>query len=185
LYFGLIGLAYLLVEIPLIQRFILFLGHPAYALTAILFTLLLFSGLGSRLSDRISLRISLIILTVLLLLSPFLLPKFFDRSLGLVLPLRLVLTVIVLAPLGFLMGISFPQGIGWVHGNQENAGTYLIPWIWAVNGAASVVASVLAALLSLSLGFDWVLRLGALCYAAAWLTFMVSEYRSPFPPPHR
>jgi hypothetical protein len=185
MYFGLIGLAYLLVEIPLIQGFILFLGHPAYALSAILFTLLLFSGVGSRLSDRIPLQISLIILALILLVSPFLLPALFDLTLGLALPLRLTLTIVVLAPLGFLMGIPFPRGIGWLLGGQESAESILIPWIWAVNGAASVVASVLAALLALTLGFSWVLRLGALCYATAWLVFKVSGCWRPFPRPLR
>jgi SAM-dependent methyltransferase len=183
LYFGLIGLAFMQVEIPLIQRFILFLGHPAYALTAILFSLLSSSALGSRLSSRIPLRLALGLLVVLLLAAPLLLPRVFGVSLGQPLGLRLLITVLVIAPVGFLMGIPFPGGIRWMVGAEGVASQ--IPWIWAVNGAASVVSSVLAALLALSFGFDWVLRIGALAYAGAWLAVMAKGGWDPSRPPHQ
>jgi hypothetical protein len=175
-YFGLIGLAFMLVEIPLIQRFILFLGQPAYALTAVLFTLLFFSALGSRSSSRVSLRFAVALLVVLLLTSPWLLPVVFRQALGLPLAYRLGVTVVVVAPFGYLMGIPFPGGIRWMLGGDGRPSQ--VPWIWAVNGAASVVASVLAALLALSFGFDWVLRLGALCYAGAWLAVRAGSRRA-------
>jgi len=174
-YFGLIGLAYLLVEMPLIQSFILFLGQPAYAMTTVLFTLLLFSGLGSRLSERVPARPALLLLVILLVAIPRLLPAVFTQALGLPLGMRLVLSCLLLAPLGFLMGIPFPAGIRRIV--QYPGHTTLIPWVWAVNGAASVISAVLAALIALSLGFSWVLGLGALCYAAAWLTGM--GFQSP------
>jgi hypothetical protein len=183
LYFGLIGLAFMQVEIPLIQRFILFLGHPAYALTAILFSLLSSSALGSRLSDRIPLRLALGLLVALLLAAPWLLPLVFGATLGQALWVRLLITVAVIAPLGFLMGIPFAGGIRWMVTEDQNA--VQIPWIWAVNGAASVVSSVLAALLALSFGFDWVLRIGALAYAGAWLAVILKGRRGPFQPPPR
>lgn len=176
-YFGLIGLAYLFVEIPLIQRFILFLGQPAYALTAVLFTLLLFSGLGSRIAHRVPHRLALVLVAVVALGLPQVLPSVFALSLGLPLELRLVETVVVLAPLGILMGMPFPLGIRWL----ERATPDLVPWAWGVNGAASVVSSVLAALLALSFGFSAVLAAGALCYGAAWLTVMVSAPPAPGP----
>ena len=193
LYFVLIGLAYLLVEIPLIQRFILYLGHPAYAMTAVLFALLLFSALGSARADRLPLRPSLGALIILLLGLPLLLPTLFELTLGLPLTLRLIITIIVLAPIGFLMGIPFPAGIRWltetidrsggVTPGEKSIGVTHIPWIWAANGASSVVSSILAALLALSFGFSWVLGVGALCYAGAWLTVMASIWfarsRSP------
>ncbi len=174
-YFGLIGLAYLFVEIPLIQRFILFLGQPAYALTAVLFTLLLFSGLGSRIAHRVPHRLALVLVAVVALGLPQVLPGVFALSLGLPLELRLVETVVVLAPLGLLMGMPFPLGIRWL----ERAAPGLVPWAWGVNGAASVVSSVLAALLAISFGFSTVLVAGALCYGAAWLTVMVSAPPAP------
>ncbi len=167
-YFGLIGLAYLLIEIPLMQRFILFLGSPAYALATILFTLLLFSGLGSQFSRRAPLRLSLIALGALALSLPVLLPLIFSRTLSWALPFRLGLTAALLAPVGLLMGIPFPAGIDGLLTQRSRSS--LISWAWAVNGAASVIASVLAALLALSFGFGWVLRLGALLYLAACIT---------------
>ncbi len=179
LYFAFIGFAFLLVEIPLIQRFILYLGHPAYAMTTVIFTLLLLSALGSRLSEHIPLRWALAVLVILLLISPLWLSPIFALTLGLPLALRLALTVLLLAPLGFLMGIPFPAGIRWATESLRPDAdlppsafrllpSALIPWLWAVNGAASVVASVLAALLVLTFGFGWVLQIGALCYAGAW-----------------
>jgi len=72
----------------------------------------------------------------------------------------------VLAPLGLLMGTAFPGGLAWL---RERAPGW-IPWAWAINGCASVLASVLAAMLALSAGFSWVLVAAALSYTAAWLT---------------
>ena len=79
---------------------------------------------------------------------------------------RLLATVVSLAPLGLLMGTAFPGGLAWLRGRSPG----LIPWAWAVNGCASVLASVLAALLALSAGFSWVLFAAALAYAGAWFT---------------
>lgn len=180
-YFGLIGFAFMLVEIPLIQRSILFLGNPAYAMTAVLFSLLFFSALGSRFSSHFSLRFSIGFLAILLLAAPWLMEGAFRLTLGLPLMIRLGITTMLIAPAGFLMGIPFPGGIQWMLGGQSHSSQ--IPWIWAVNGAASVVSSVLAALLALSFGFDWVLRIGALCYAGAWLAARVGARWARLSPP--
>jgi hypothetical protein len=175
LYFGLLGAAFLFVELPLMQRFILYLGQPAYAVALVIFSVLLFSGLGSAWCNRIPLGTALAVLAILLLAVPAGLQLLFARTLGLPLALRFFLTVLTLAPLGFLMGVPFPAGIGRVEPGERAAShddprAVSIPWIWAVNGASSVVSSILAALLALTFGFSWVLRLGALCYAGAWLT---------------
>ncbi len=175
-YFGLIGLAYLLVEIPLLQRFILYLGHPAYSIAAILFTLLFFSGLGSRWGQRIALGQALACLAALLVAAPALFPVLFNHTLGWPLAGRLALTAVCLAPAGFLMGMPLPGGVRLLSGEGH---TILIPWAWATNGAASVIASVLAALLALSFGFSRVLWLGAACYAGAWaITALYLKNRS-------
>jgi hypothetical protein len=174
-YFGLLGLGFLFVEIPLMQRFILFLGQPIYAFTAVLATLLLFSGLGSMAAPWLSRprtrlgaldhRRTLPLLVLMILLYPIGLSILFRALLGAPWAVRLLITVASLAPLGFLLGIPFPSGLAWL---QQRAPT-LIPWAWAVNGCASVLASVLAAILALSLGFSWVLVAAALSYAGAWL----------------
>jgi hypothetical protein len=183
LYFAWIGFAYLLIEIPLLQSFILYLGHPAYAMSGVLFSLLLFSGLGSRFGVRIQLRNCLAILVVVLVVLPILLPLLINRSLGFPLAGRFILSVLVLAPVGFLMGIPFPGGIAWLLAGEQRTG--LVPWAWGVNGAASVVSAVLAALLALSFGFSWVLTIGAICYAAAWFTVTVTQPAARFPRPDR
>ncbi|HEY3476103.1 MAG TPA: hypothetical protein VGK56_15930, partial [Anaerolineales bacterium] len=103
-YFGLLGFAFLFVEIPLLQRFILYLGQPAFAFTTVLFSLLFFSGLGSRFSDRIPVRLSLPVLVILTVATPLLLPGFFSATLGLPLTIRMGLTALILSPLGLLMG---------------------------------------------------------------------------------
>ena len=181
LYFGLIGFGFMLVEIPLIQRFILFIGQPAYSLAAVLFSLLLFSGIGSQLSPKLSLKKALGSLALLLIIFPLLLPGIFELTLGLAFPSRLLITILLLLPIGLLMGIPFSGGILWMRNISAN--TAVIPWIWAINGSASVIASVLAALLAISLGFQLVLQIGALCYASAWIIVIVKGRSQPRPAP--
>jgi hypothetical protein len=181
-YFGLIGLAYLLVEIPLIQRFILYLGQPAYAMTMVLFTLLLFSGIGSALSSRIPIWLALGVLCVLLFSFPALLPAIFNRTLGTSLPMRIGLSILILAPLGLCMGMPLPAGIHWIGKQTDQGGSGnipLIPWVWAVNGTASVVAAVLAALLALTFGHGLVFLAGACCYLGSWIMAVVMGHLRP------
>jgi len=176
-YFAFIGFAFLLVEIPLIQRFILYLGNPAFAMSTVLFSLLLFSSFGSQLSHRIPFKLAIGLLVILQAILLWGLPVLFRTTLGWSLASRLGVSILVLAPLGFLMGIPFPGGVGWlVHERQASS---LIPWIWGVNGAASVVSAVLAALLVLSLGFTWVLIIGTVCYLCSLVTVVVASYIHP------
>lgn len=178
-YFGLIGFGFMLVEIPLIQRFILFIGQPAYSLATVLFSVLLFSGIGSQYSSKIPLKTALGVLALWLAILPILLPVTFNLALGLAFTIRLLITVLVLIPTGFLMGIPFSGGIFWLQKKPFSPGMIpgMIPGIWAVNGAASVIASVLAALLAISVGFTLVFLAGALCYACASL-IVISQERS-------
>jgi hypothetical protein len=164
-YFGLIGLAFLLVEIPLVQHLILYLGHPAYALTIALFSILLFSGIGSLNSERFPQRNAIAVLVALILLMPWLLDIIFDLTMGSTLVIRVVVATFTLAPLGFLMGIPFPSGVTKI----KAATPEIIPWIWGVNGSFSVISSILAALIALSFSFSWSLMAGAACYGGAWL----------------
>ena len=183
LYFGSIGIAYLFVEIPLIQKFILFTDNPAYAITLVLFSLLLFSGLGSQMSGYIRTQHAILLLAVMVSTYPALLGILFERSLGYPTPIKLVTSVFVLAPLGFLMGLPFPAGIRTL--SAWNSHRVLIPWAWGINGAASVISSILAALLALSRGFPLVLILGGACYASAWIMGMVMASLNPVQPPPR
>jgi hypothetical protein len=175
-YFSLLGLAFLLVEIPLIQRFILYLGHPAYAFTISLFSILLFSGMGSQNAERFTQWKALGALILLVATTPWTLPWLFNLTLGFPLATRMALAVLALAPLGFLMGMPFPQGIS----RLASLAPELIAWAWGVNGAFSVIASILAALIALSLGFRWTLLAGAACYAGVWMmAVLVKDWRHP------
>jgi hypothetical protein len=164
-YFGLLGLGYLLVEIPLLQQFILYLSHPAYAVGIVLFTLLACSGVGSLISDRLPWAVVLVLPGVVVGYV-LILPQMAGAALGASLPVRILFTVVVLAPAGILMGVPFPKGLALLGARSPR----LVPWAWGINGAVSVVASVLAALLAFDWGFSAVLGLGALCYVLAWLT---------------
>ncbi|MBC7250729.1 MAG: hypothetical protein H5T62_10645 [Anaerolineae bacterium] len=174
-YFALLGLGYLLVEIPLIQRFILFLGHPIYAFATVLFSLLLFSGIGSLLARRVPALAALALLCGAILIYPAALPFAFRALLGWSLAWRLAVAAVGLAPLGLLMGMPFPTGIA----TLETRAPHLIPWAWAINGCASVLSSILAAMLALSWGFWSVLLLAAIAYAGALLTLLLQGRSRP------
>ena len=163
LYFSLLGIGYLWIEIPLMQRFILFLGQPTYAFGVVLFALLLASGIGSVLSTRINGIAALLALVGLVLLYPLVLPWLFERALGLSLAARVVITVLSVAPVGLLMGVPFPKGI--VSLGRE--APELVSWVWGINGCASVISSILSMILSISFGFSTVLVLACATYAMA------------------
>jgi len=188
IYFGMIGLAFLLVEMPMIQQFILYLDHPTYAMAVVLFSLLLFSGFGSRWGSKIlSISAALLILLVFLTGWLFLLPALLHATLGLPLAARISISIISIAPIGFLMGIPFPAGLEWMREyipfDEKNHTEGMVAWLWAVNGSTSVIASILSSLLSLSFGFNRTLIVGMICYLGAWI--MVSDLGRRFEPLHR
>ena len=164
LYFGSLGAGYLLIEIPLIQSLGLPLDQPALSLATVLFILLLASGLGSLLSPRVSLRPALFILVLTISLLTIALPAFVHWILPLPLYARIALSIVILLPLGTLMGVPFVSGLATLEINSPQ----LIPWAWAINGALSGVSGVLAAMISLSLGFQATLFAGGLIYLVAW-----------------
>ena len=175
-YFGLLGMAFLFVEIPLIQRWILPLGYPTYAFAAVVLVLLVLSGVGSALAGschRLG-RSAPGILALLVAASAAGGQLIVHQALGWPLSGRLVLAAISLAPLGLMMGMPFPVGLAWLEAEAPG----LIPWAWAVNGCASVIASVLAAMLALSYGFSAVLCAGAAAYLGAWVVLGGSGARS-------
>lgn len=164
-YFALLGGGYLLAEIPLMQRFILFLDQPTFAFSLVLGALLLSSGLGSLVTARIPRRAALVGLVLTLLAAAVGLGPAFHTLLGWPLWARLLTAALMLAPVGFLMGIPFPAGLR----RATNQHRDLVPWAWAVNGCASVVSAVLATMLALEAGFTAVLLVAVLCYALAGL----------------
>lgn len=168
-YFACLGLAFLFVEVPLAQRFILLLDQPVTALAVVLFAILLFSGLGSLTVKRWRLPVGLALLILLIVLYPLLLRPVTGLALGQPEWVRILLTILIIAPLGYLMGLPFAGGLQVVETNEAE----LVPWAWAINGSFSVISSVLAVMVALSWGFSTVLWLGAAAYAGALLSFRV------------
>lgn len=165
IYFASLGAAYLMVEIPLLQRMTLLLERPSHSLGIVLFTLLLASGVGSLLSARLPLRPCLLALVAILLATRWLLSPAISAALTWPLPARIFLAVLLMSPAGLLMGVPFATGLR----RLEARAPGLIPWAWAVNGATSGVSGVLAALIALDAGQSTTLLAAALAYAIAWL----------------
>ena len=161
LYFIAVGFGFILVEISLIQRFVLFLGHPTYALTVVVFLLLLSSGAGSvaarqRITSGSRILPLLGIIAAIIVIDVALLPWLLSAAIGLPFVIKLFVSGIVLAPLGFLMGMPFPTGLRLVK---------TVEWAWALNAAASVLGSVMAMIIAIHFG----LTITLLCAAAAYL----------------
>jgi hypothetical protein len=168
-----IGVGYILVEIALLHRFTLHLGHPTHALRVVLFSLLLFSGLGSLLSGRArsgpAVRAVLVAaaLTVIAVCTVYalLLPRWLAPAVGWSFGGRLALCLGLVAVPALAMGMLLPSGLRLLGGRHAE----IVPWAWGLNGAASVLGSVLAMFISLHHGFAATLLGGAFAYALALL----------------
>lgn len=163
-YFALIGTAFMFVEITLIQKFILFLGHPLYSAAFIIFSLLFSSGVGSLSSAKLlgknitrNLRRGLILCAGLIAAYAFILSALNETLIALGPLTKMLLAFLMIFPLGFLMGIPFPTGIRLLDLQEKR----LIPWAWAVNAFSSVVSSVLALLVAFWAGYTLALLLAA------------------------
>ena len=178
LYFVAVGLGYILVEIAFIQRFVLFLGHPTYALTVVIFLLMLSSGAGSLFSRRWLPRtelawMPLVLVIVALIGNVFVLPRALPAWVGFGFGYRLAVCGMLLIPLGFVMGMPFPTGMRALAGSvsdvsvgaagEDNA----VEWAWAMNAAASVLGSVLAMVIAIQFGLTVTLCCGVAAYVLA------------------
>jgi hypothetical protein len=178
-YFAALGLGFMTIEISLMQRFILFLGHPIYSLTVILFSLLFFAGLGSLTTNAIGVsaggRVAWIVLalTVVLTFYVFALPTILHSVLYLPKMAKIVLSIVLLAPLGYLMGMPFPLGMKLADATAPR----MVPWLWGINGTLSVLASALSVFLALNLGFTLVALVGQAAYAVAFLAVLLGNAR--------
>jgi hypothetical protein len=181
LYFVAVGLGYILVEIAFIQRFVLFLGHPTYALTVVVFLLLLSSGVGSLrskkwLAEPGRVWIPLIFITGGILLYVWMLPRLLNTAIGLPFTVKLFISGGLLIPLGLLMGMPFPTGLRALASDPaegprlpENEATEnAIEWAWALNAGASVLGSVLAMVVAIQFGLTITLACGAAAYLTAF-----------------
>jgi hypothetical protein len=188
LYFVAVGLGYILVEIAFIQRFVLFLGHPTYALTVVIFLLLLSSGAGSLSSRRWLPNtargwIPLVILVLAIALYTWGLTSLLTSLIGLPFFVKLVVSAVVLVPLGFAMGMPFPTGLRAIAntaavelpaselGEPANSDDNAVEWAWAMNAASSVLGSVLATVIAIHFGLNITVACGAAAYLLSLMLF--------------
>lgn len=175
IYFASLGLAYIMIEICLIQKFTLFLGQPVYTLLTVISTLLIFSGIGSAVSDKIVKLIKnnifilfsfICIYSILIgLLSPWLI----ESLVRLDILFRVLVSAAIIAPLAVAMGIPFPLGMKQIDLPKEDSNRYLTAYSWGINGFFSVLGSILVVILSMSYGFRIVFIISALIYGVAFM----------------
>ena len=171
LFFASLGLAFLFVEIAFMQRFAVFLGHPLYAIAAVLAGLLVFAGLGAGVADRFARRagrippIALAAAGIVAVGGAYvgLLPCVFEAAQGWPTAARIAVALALLGPIGFLLGMPFPLGLKAL-GARAPA---LVPWAWGINACASVVSAALATFIALHIGFTPVLGCALVLYVLA------------------
>jgi hypothetical protein len=155
-YFAALGFGYMFIEVSLIQKMILPLEYPPYAMSVVVVSVLAGSGFGSYLSERFTRlrdeRMFLLLVAVILLTS-FAVPRLISLLIGHSLPIKITFVILATLPVGMLMGIPFPLGISLLGKHAPE----LIPWAWAVNGCASVLATVVAIMIALTSGFTTVI----------------------------
>ena len=174
MYFAALGLAFMLLEVALIQKFILFLGYPTRALSVVLFTLLLSSGIGSFFSGLIKkdnrkriIRLACSLIIGVAIIYTIFLEPLFTALLPQDTLIRVLVTFLLVFPLGFFMGMPFPTGISFLSSESD---TTSVPWMWAVNGAMSVLGSILATATGIVLGLSYAIIFAALLYFVAFLS---------------
>lgn len=165
LYFGGIGLGYMFVEMVFIQRFVLYFGNPVYAASAVITSLLIFSGLGSYysnyfMSDRKRLLTIFIFIILVLFAFAFILTPVLQQTVHANLFLKLLSVFLITAPLAFCMGIPFPAGLS----QLSKTNSTWIPWAWGINGCVSVISTALATIVAVEMGFTWVMLFAAIAY---------------------
>jgi len=173
LYFLCLGVGYMFMEVSFIQKFTLFLFYPIYSVAVVIAGFLIFSGWGSYFSRRIHLKrastIEVAVGGIIVISLGYLLwlNDIFASFIWLPDWLRILFSVLLIAPLAFFMGMPFPLGLGKVSYNRP----LLVPWAWGINGCASVISTVLATILAISGGFNLVIVISLALYALAAVSF--------------
>jgi hypothetical protein len=169
IYFLMLGLAYMFLEMGFIQKLTLLIGHPIFGVAVTLLGFLVFSGCGSLLSARMFQspirRIQMAVLAIIIIgAAEIIFMKFsFNWLVGFSRPTRILLGLAITAPPAFFMGMPFPTGLRLVHKHSQP----LVPWAWGVNGFASVTGAVLGTFLAISLGFTALILIALACYLLA------------------
>jgi hypothetical protein len=169
-YFLLLGIGYILIQAVSIQRLSLFLGQPAYAFQVILFSMLVFSGIGSFITGRFSnekkmVTIALVSLLLVALLYSFMLSPLIHALMPHAIPFKILISVLLLSPLYFFMGMPFPLGLRMISRRAQRD----VIWMYAVNGGGSVIGSIIGMILAFSFGFSSAFMAGVVVYGTAFL----------------
>jgi hypothetical protein len=173
-YFASLGVGFIAVELSLLQHLTLLLGHPIFTLSILLFTLLAFGGLGSMASGRFRLGPVCLGVAGLAVAYAFTLPRVVPALLSLPLAARIVIAILLVAPLGFLMGMPFPRGL-----QATGRGSFpMPPFYWGLNGIFSVIGSLATMVTAVILGFTWAMVGGAVFYVVAAAVSRVFESRA-------
>ncbi|TIX79193.1 MAG: SAM-dependent methyltransferase, partial [Mesorhizobium sp.] len=186
LYFLALGLAFLFIEIAFIQRFVLFLGHPFYAVAVVLAGFLAFAGLGSAVAARWAAAvgrgsavrgIALAVGVIAVLAATYLLalPSVFETLLAFPDAAKIAIALLLIAPLALFMGMPFPLGLGYVGARSET----FIPWAWGINGCASVLSAIVATLLAMHIGFSGVVMIAVVLYLVAPALLAIGSRSEP------
>ncbi len=180
-YFAALGMGFILLEISMIQRFVLFLGYPTYALTVVMLSLLVSTGLGSLASERVQGNLAAALparlAALLVLVAAWLAgaPRVFAALLGAPFAVRVAVSVALLAPIGLVLGSFFPLGIRLA----ERTNAKLVPWAWAVNGCATVIGTLLAVMAGMTWSFTAVTLVALCVYALGVTALWAAQRRAP------
>jgi SAM-dependent methyltransferase len=164
-YFAALGFGFIAVELALLQHLTLLVGHPIYTLSVLLFTLLAFGGIGASLSSRWSMWKACAAVAIIGTIEALALPKLVPALLWLPLWGRILVAIVLIAPLGLAMGMPFPRGL-----KQTGEGSLPAPpFYWGLNGVMSVIGSVTTVFVALIWGFQAAMLMGSACYVLAAL----------------
>ena len=170
LLFFIIGISFFFIEMPLIQKFALFLSHPVYSLSITISSILIFSGIGSYLSGKFSNKIKIYIFPIIFLIIIIYiltLDYIFNLFISKNFIYKVVISIFLISIPGFFMGIPFPSALNLIKKKSEN----LVPWAWGINGFASVISSLLAAILAVLTGFMNIILIAGLLYLLAGIIY--------------
>jgi Spermine/spermidine synthase domain len=173
-YFAALGLGFIMIEIALLQRYLLFLGEPIYTYAVVLAGLLIFTGAGSYAAGKWSrdlertLRLALLCVVAVALVMTVITPLVFRACLGFSIYWRITIALVLVSPLGFVLGMPFPLGLRLAMRQSSALGS----WGWGVNGFFTVIGTVLALILGMMIGFRMVLLMASACYLGGLLALL-------------
>jgi hypothetical protein len=179
-YYAVLGVGYMMVEIYLMQRLVFFLANPIFSSATVITAMLVISGIGSLLSSRYNgsrnrlIMYAVFGIAVSMIFYLTIMPGMLNALIGLPLLVKMLLAIIFIAPSAFFLGVPFPTGLATLSKNRDS----LIPWAWGINGALSVSGTMLARLVSISWGFSTVLITVIILYLISYLVFSGNEIKA-------